>query len=43
MSEEQIEDELNAIIRLFCCLHNRDYFIKAYTKQQGARLLEKTS
>lgn len=43
MSDEQIEEELNAIIRLFCCLHNRDYFIKAYTKLQGQRLLEKTS
>jgi cullin 3 len=32
MSEEQIEEELNAMIRLFCCLHNRDVFIRAYTK-----------
>lgn len=43
MSEEQIEEELNAIIRLFCCLHNRDVFIRAYTKFQASRLLEKTS
>lgn len=43
MSEDQIEEELNSIIRLFCCLHNRDIFIRAYTKYQASRLLEKTS
>ena len=43
MSEEQIEDELDAIIRLFCCLHNRDTFVWAYSKYQAQRLLEKTS
>ncbi len=35
MSDDQIEEELSQIIRLFCCLHNRDHFIKAYTKFQG--------
>ena len=43
MSEEQIEQSLDAIIRLFCCLHNRDIFIKAYSKFQADRLLKKSS
>ena len=43
MSESEIEENLDAVIRLFRCLHNRDIFIKAYTKHQAARLLNKTS
>ena len=43
MSEAEIEDNLDAVIRLFRCLHNRDVFIKAYTKHQASRLLNKTS
>lgn len=43
MSEKEIEDNLDSVIRLFRCLHNRDVFIKAYTKHQAARLLNKTS
>jgi cullin 3 len=43
MSESEIEDKLEAVIRLFRCLHNRDVFIKAYTKHQASRLLNKTS
>jgi cullin 3 len=43
MSESEIEDNLDAVIRLFRCLHNRDIFIKAYTKHQASRLLNKTS
>lgn len=43
MSQDQIEEELNAIIRLFCCLNNRDVFIRAYSKFQASRLLDKTS
>lgn len=43
MSENEIEENLDAVIRLFRCLHNRDVFIKAYTKHQAARLLNKTS
>jgi hypothetical protein len=43
MSENEIEDNLDAVIRLFRCLHNRDIFIKAYTKHQASRLLNKTS
>ena len=43
MSESEIEENLDAVIRLFRCLHNRDVFIKAYTKHQASRLLNKTS
>ena len=43
MSENEIEENLDAVIRLFRCLHNRDIFIKAYTKHQASRLLNKTS
>jgi len=43
MSENEIEENLDAVIRLFRCLHNRDIFIKAYTKHQAGRLLNKTS
>jgi len=28
ISQEQTEQRLDAIIRLFCCLHSRDIFIK---------------
>ena len=38
-----INARLDAIIRLFCCLHSRDIFIKAYTKYLSTRLLNKTS
>lgn len=38
-----INGRLDAIIRLFCCLHSRDVFIKAYTKYLATRLLNKTS
>lgn len=38
-----INARLDAIIRLFCCLHSRDIFIKAYTKYLANRLLNKTS
>ncbi len=35
MTDDQIEEQLSAIIRLFVCLHQRDTFIKAYTKLQA--------
>jgi len=41
-SEEEVDARLSAIVRLFCCLHGRDIFIKAYTKFLAARLLNKT-
>jgi hypothetical protein len=31
ISELEINARLDAIIRLFCCLNGRDYFIKSYT------------
>lgn len=42
VSEAETEARLEAIIRLFCCLHGRDVFIKAYTKFLASRLLNKT-
>lgn len=41
VSEQETNDRLDAIIRLFCCLHGRDVFIKAYTKYLSSRLLNK--
>ena len=32
VNESETNARLDAIIRLFCCLHGRDIFIKAYTK-----------
>lgn len=43
MSENEIDETLSAIIRLFCCLYSRDTFILFYTKFQADRLLSKTS
>ena len=42
VSDAEIEQRLDAIIRLFCCLHGRDIFIKQYTKFLASRLLNKT-
>lgn len=42
-SNEETEARLDAIVRLFCCLHGRDIFIKQYTKFLSNRLLNKTS
>ena len=42
VNEAEIDQRLEAIIRLFCCLHGRDVFIKAYTKFLASRLLNKT-
>jgi hypothetical protein len=42
VSEAEVEARLSAIIRLFCCLHGRDVFIKSYTKFLSSRLLNKT-
>jgi len=32
VNEAETNARLDAIIRLFCCLHSRDIFIKAYTR-----------
>lgn len=42
VNEAETNARLDAIIRLFCCLHSRDMFIKAYTKYLSIRLLNKT-
>ena len=33
---------LTAIVRLFCCLHGRDMYVKAYQGYLSARLLNNT-
>ena len=43
VNEVDTNARLDAIIRLFCCLHGRDIFIKAYTMHLSSRLLNKTS
>ena len=43
ISEEEIEQRLDAVVRLFCCLHGRDTFIASYTNLLAQRLLNKTS
>jgi len=42
VSDEETEERLDSIIRLFCCLHGRDTFMKAYVKHLATRLLNKT-
>lgn len=42
VNESETNARLDAIIRLFCCLHSRDIFVKAYTKFLAVRLLNKT-
>ena len=42
VTEQETESRLDAIIRLFCCLHGRDVFIKSYMKFLASRLLNKT-
>ena len=42
VSDEDQQERLDAIIRLFCCLHGRDTYMKAYVKYLSQRLLNKT-
>lgn len=42
-SDEDVEACLVAIIRLFCCLHARDFYLKEYEKELAQRLLNKSS
>jgi len=42
LSNAQVEQRLTAIVRLFCCLHSRDTYIKAYTEYLAKRLLNKS-
>lgn len=43
INEIETEGRLEAIIRLFCCLHERDSFIKSYSKFLSTRLLNKST
>lgn len=43
LSPTEIEKKLDAIVRLFCCLHGRDLFIASFTNLLASRLLNKTS
>jgi len=43
ISIDEVEKRLEAIVRLFCCLHGRDTFIASYTALLANRLLNKTS
>ena len=43
ISDVEVSQRLDAIINLFCCLHGRDTFLKQFSKELGARLLNKTS
>ena len=42
LSNEEVDQRLSAIVRLFCCLHGRDIYIKAYQSYLATRLLNKT-
>lgn len=43
VNNEETELRLDAIVKLFCCLHGRDLFIKKYSQFLSQRLLNKTS
>ena len=42
-SDGDVEASLSTIIRLFCCLHSRDFFLKEYEIELAQRLLNKSS
>ena len=43
MTDDEIDKRLDAVVRLFCCLHGRDIFIASFTNLLAQRLLNKTS
>jgi len=43
LSDSEIDKKLNAIVKLFICLHDRDVFIRFYTRYLSKRLLQETS
>jgi hypothetical protein len=43
VSNEQVDLRLTDVVRLFCCLHGRDVFIRCYSECLAKRLLNKTS
>ena len=42
LSDDQIDDRLTAIVKLFCCLYARDHYVKSYQQYLSKRLLERT-
>jgi hypothetical protein len=40
VNETETDARLEAIIRLFVCLHDRDVFIRNYTRNLSRRLLD---
>lgn len=42
LQESEVTCQLDALVRLFCCLNGRDIFIKSYTRYFGYRLLNKS-
>lgn len=43
LTDDEIDKKLDAVVRIFCCLHGRDTFIATFTKLLAQRLLNKTS
>jgi len=43
LSNEEIDQRIDAVIKLFCCLNGRDMFMTAYTNLLAMRLLNRTS
>lgn len=43
LSEDEIDRKIEAVIKLFCCLHGRDVFISSYSNLLANRLLNKSS
>ena len=43
MGDEEIGTSLDAIIKIFCCFHGRDLFIKHYTTMLSKRLLNQST
>jgi hypothetical protein len=39
----EIDEVLDQVVRIFCCLHGRDVFVASYTSLLAVRLLNKTS
>ena len=43
LQDQEIQAKIDAVIKLFCCLHGRDMFITSYSGLLAKRLLNKTS
>ena len=43
MAENEIDKKLDAVVRLFCCLHGRDTFIASYSNLLALRLLNRST